>query len=474
VQPRTPVLPHRRRQIRSPGGLAAARDLSAAGIKVLVCEQRDRVGGLARTETHRGYRFDIGGHRFLTRVPAVQRQWEDTLGQDFLGVRRLSRIFYRGRFFHYPINLANVLLNLGPWESARVVASYLAARTRRSPHDDTLEAWVTSRFGRRLYEAFFKTYTEKVWGLPCSEIRADWAAQRIRGVTMRTAVADALGRHKDAASLVREFRYPRLGAGQMWERVAAMVGEAGGTVRLGTTVTRIRHDGRRAGQVVVRAGDAEQVIDVSHVISSMPLGLLLGCLDPEPPPDVLAAGRALRHRDFIIVLLIVDAPRAFPDTWLYVHAPEVLAGRIQNFRNWSAAMVPEAARTSLGLEYFCTKGDSVWSRSDAALLDLAACELEALGLAPGARVEDGCVVRQEYAYPVYDEGFRANVAAIRGYLERFDNLQTIGRSGMHRYNNQDHSMLTGQLAAANVLGGRHDVWQVNTEGSYAEDPPAGG
>ncbi len=451
-----------------PAGLAAARELSAAGVEVLVCEQGARAGGLARTEVYRGYRLDIGGHRFLTRMPAIQRQWEETLGDDFLKVPRLSRIFYRGRFFDYPINLFNVVGNLGVWESARIVASYVRARVRRSPHEETFDAWVTSRFGRRLYEAFFKTYTEKVWGVPCSEIRADWAAQRIRGLTLRTAIASAIGRRSRAASLAREFHYPRLGSGQMWERFADLVKAAGGTVRFGTAVSRLRHDGRRIDCIEISHGIVE-TLNVGHVISSLPLRSLLERLDPLPPPDVLAAGRALRHRDFILVGLIVDTPRTFPDTWLYVHGPEVLVGRIQNFRNWSQAMVPDAGRSCLGMEYFCSNGDAIWSRTDAELLQLATRELDVLGLAPGARVLDGCVIRQQHAYPVYDGGYRANLATIRDYLASFENLQTVGRSGMHRYNNQDHSMLTGHLAARNVLGAQHDVWDVNTEESHVEN-----
>ncbi len=455
-----------------PAGLAAARELSAAGVEVLVCESRAQPGGLARTESYRGYRLDLGGHRFLTRMPEIQRQWEDALGNDFLKVHRLSRIFYRGQFFDYPINLLNVVGNLGAWESVRIVASYLRASASRSPQEETFEAWVTSRFGRRLYEAFFKTYTEKVWGMPCSEIRADWAAQRIRGLTLRTAIASSLGRRSRAATLAREFYYPRLGSGQMWERFAELVVAAGGTVRLGTAVTRLHHDGRRVDRIEVSNGVTE-TLRVGHVISSLPLRSLLERLDPLPPPDVLAAGRALRHRDFILVALIVDAPRTFPDTWLYVHAPEVLVGRIQNFRNWSQAMVPDARRTSLGMEYFCSRGDAVWSRTDAELLELATRELHVLGLASGASVLDGCVIRQENAYPVYDGGYRTNLATIRDHLARFENLQTVGRSGTHRYNNQDHSMLTGRLAARNVLGEQHDVWDVNAEKSHIEDPPDG-
>jgi protoporphyrinogen oxidase len=450
-----------------PAGLAAARVLAEHGVDVVVCEQGARVGGMARTESYQGFRFDIGGHRFLTRVPEIQQLWEATLGGDFLTVPRLSRIFYRGHFFDYPISLVNAARNLGAWESARLAASYAWARVRPAPHDETFEQWVTNRFGQRLYRTFFKTYTEKVWGIPCTEIRADWAAQRIRGLTFRTAVSEALGGANGAASLARRFHYPRLGPGQMWERFADRVAAGGGRLRLRTEVAKLRHDGRAVTTVDVDDGRVE-TLTVAHVVSSLPIGLLVERLDPPAPQPVLKAVRRLRHRDFIMVGLVLDAPTTFPDNWLYIHGPEVRVGRIQGFVNWSPAMVPDRGHASLGMEYFCTAGDAVWSMADQDLLDLADRELRALGLAGTARVEGGCVIRQRYAYPVYDSDYRANLQTLREYLSGFTNLQTVGRNGLHRYNNQDHSMLTGQLAARNVLGERHDVWSVNTETSHLE------
>jgi protoporphyrinogen oxidase len=453
-----------------PAGLSAAHELTSRGVPVAVVEREDRVGGIARTVTHDGYRLDIGGHRFLTKVPEVERLWATVMGDQFLTVRRLSRIFYRNRFFDYPIRIPNVVRNLGARESLLVLGSYLRAQVRRGAKPATFEQWVTSRFGSRLYRTFFAVYTEKVWGIPGSEIRADWASQRIKGLSVRTALRQALVGDSHVASLATEFRYPRLGVGQMWERVADRVTAAGGAIHLGCRVARVRHDGRRVAGVEIEdsIGARTAVNAVDHVISSAALVSLLERFDPLPPADVLAAARGLRYRDFIMVGLILDDPSAFPDNWIYVHSPEVHVGRIQNFRNWSPAMVPDPRRTSLGMEYFASKGDRLWGMSDDALQALAVRELEQLGLGTSAQVAGGCVVRQRRAYPVYDDSYRDHVRTIRDYLARFSNLQTIGRNGTHRYNNQDHSTLAGLMAARNILGERHDVWSINTDGSYLE------
>jgi len=452
-----------------PAGLTAAWLLASRHVPVVVCEQRGQVGGLARTETHRGFRFDIGGHRFLTLLPEIQQLWTDTLGEDFLTVPRLSRIFYRGRFLSYPLTLPNVVKTVGAWEALRIVASWTRAQANGRRHaDQSLEQWMTSRFGERLYLSFFKAYTEKVWGIPCTEIRADWAAQRIAGLTLRTVVSDALvGGRGSAASLARKFHYPRLGPGQMWERFADRVVAAGGDIRLGTRVAAFRHDGRQIISVVVDNGH-EQDLPVAHVITSLPLRSLLTQLDPPPPNHVRAAARVLRYRDFVLVGLILDVPWTFPDTWLYIHDPGVKVGRIQNFRNWSPAMTCDDQRTHIGMEYFCSVGDAIWSLTDDELTDLAIRELHGLSLTRGARVEGACVIRETEAYPVYDTAYKTSLAVIREYLAQFRNLQTIGRNGLHRYNNQDHSMMTGLLAARNLLGERHDLWDAHVDG-----PPAG-
>lgn len=446
-----------------PAGLAAAHELVHLGRQPHVLEALPRVGGLARTEEHRGYRFDLGGHRFLTRMPEIQRLWETMLGPDLITVQRQSRIYYGGRFFRYPLQAWDTFTKLGPWESGRILASYV--RTRLSPpgQDHTFEEWVTRRFGARLYRTFFKTYTEKVWGIPCSELRADWAAQRIQGLSLVTAVAGALGLGTNAKTLADQFLYPRLGPGMMWERFADAVAREGGTVTLGARVRQMVCEGGRISHLIVQEGGSERRVACDAVISSMPLDELVATLRPVAPRPVLAAAQRLRHRAFAIVQLAIDRPAIFPYHWIYLHDPQVQVGRIQNFGNWSRDLLPSPDKSSLGLEYFCSQGDGIWERSDDELIALACRELCSLGLAEPGWIEDGVVVRHAKAYPVYDEDYGSNVQTIREHLAQITNLQTVGRSGMHRYNNLDHSMLTGILAARNLGGARHDLWQVNAD-----------
>jgi len=463
-----------------PAGLTAAFELARRGVRPLVLEKDGRVGGISRTETYKDYRFDIGGHRFFTRVGEVEAFWREMLGDGFLRVARLSRIYYGGQFYPYPLEIGPTLRNLGAVESARILGSYLWTQLRRPyPDPQNLEEWVVSRFGPRLYRTFFKTYTEKVWGVPCTEIRADWAAQRIRGLSLRGAVVAALGGRSEETSLIEAFDYPELGPGMMWERCAERVEALSGEVRLDTEVVCLHHEpgptGQRVTRVVVRdSAGVETEVDAAHVINSMPLPHLVRRLDPAPPDAVLRAADGLAYRDFLIVALVIDRPTLFPDQWIYVHSPEVRVGRIQNFKNWSPAMVPDPSKTCLGLEYFCTRGDALWDADDDALLALARKEIAAIGLAREDEVIDGTVIRQPMAYPVYDAAYAGHVATIQRYLEGFENLQTTGRAGMHRYNNQDHSMLTAMLAVRNALGETtpsgtpHSLWDVNVERSYHE------
>jgi protoporphyrinogen oxidase len=452
-----------------PAGLSAALEFVQRGVRPLVLEKGDRVGGIARTETYKNYRFDIGGHRFYTKVPEIQRLWKEMLGAELLQVQRLSRIYYHGRFYHYPIQLPNALRNLGLAESALTLLSYLKAKVKPYPREENFEQWVSNRFGRRLFRMFFKTYTEKVWGVPCHLVHAEWAAQRIRGLSLLSAVSNAVLRTGDVKSLIHEFYYPRLGPGMMWERFQQKIDDRGGQVWLGTEVVRFRREGNRVASVVIRRGDQTDEIAGDHFLSSAPLAELIFRLTPPPPDDVLAAARALRYRAFIIVELILRRENVFPDNWIYVHSPTVKVGRIQNFKNWSAAMVPDPRKTSLGMEFFCNEDDEMWNMTDVALIALAARELAELGFADAEEVEDGVVLRQAKAYPVYDPGYLERVRVIQRFLSSITNLQTLGRNGMHRYNNQDHSMLTGMLAARNVLGEKHDLWEVNTERSYYEE-----
>lgn len=467
-----------------PAGLTAAYELAKHGVRPVVFERSDQVGGISRTETYKGYRFDIGGHRFFTKVGEVEALWHEILGDDFIETPRLSRIYYGGKFYPYPLEIWPTLKNLGAWESARIGLSYVGAQVRPGPPAENLEEWVTNRFGRRLYETFFKTYTEKVWGIPCTEIRADWAAQRIKELSLKRAILHAVRGKSDDTSLIGSFQYPRLGPGMMWERAAEHVERMGGAVEMETEVVAVHHEpadreapgaGRRATAVTVRGAGGERRVEADEVVNSMPITHLVRRLDPAPPPAVLEAAAGLSYRDFLIVALVVDAPDLFPDNWVYIHSPEVQVGRIQNFKNWSPEMVPDASKTCLGMEYFCTRGDATWDMDDDALIALATRELEQIGLAPGATVEDGTVIRQPMAYPVYDGTYKQHLAVIQDYLSTFENLQTTGRAGMHRYNNQDHSMLTALLAARNVLGhtagdgAPHALWDVNVERSYHED-----
>jgi protoporphyrinogen oxidase len=452
-----------------PAGLTAAYELVKRDIRPIVVEKADKAGGLARTEIHKGFRFDIGGHRFFTKVEEVQRLWQEMLGEDFLRVPRLSRIYYRGCFFHYPLDFANALSNLGLVESLLILLSYFKARLRPHSKEETFEQWMTNRFGQRLFEMFFRAYTEKVWGVPCYKIQADWAAQRIRGLSLTAALSNALFGINNAKSLITEFHYPVLGPGMMWQRFQEVVESRGGQVLLDVEVVRLRRKGQRLESVTTRRGEDMVEIGGDHFISSVPLDELITRLDPSPPVSVVQAARKLKYRAFIIVGLVVNQAELFPDQWLYVHSPEVKVGRIQNFKNWSAAMVPDPGKTSLGMEYFCTEGDNIWTMSDAELIQLATRELASLGIADVSDVEDGVVFRQPNAYPVYDREYNEHLAVIQRFLATMDNLQTIGRNGMHRYNNLDHSMLTGIRAVENVFGASHDLWEINEDQEYLEE-----
>lgn len=451
-----------------PAGLAAALELTRRGYAATVVERGARMGGLARTEVRDGYRFDLGGHRFYTKVPRIAELWREMLGADFLTRPRLSRIYYRDRFFRYPLELLDVLAGLGPVESLRAVLSFGAQKLMPKKEPVSFEDWVVQAFGRRLFETFFESYTEKVWGIPCSRISAEWAAQRIRGLTLQRAVLDAVGLRKGTRSLVREFHYPRLGPGMMWERFAEAVAEGGGVVRRETEAVEIRIDEGRVREVLLASEGGEETVRPGHVVSSMALRDLIAGIRPAPPAPVTEAAAALHYRAFLIVVLIVEEEDLFPDNWIYIHEPGLRVARIQNFGRWSEELVPEEGTSSIGLEYFCEEGDDLWCASDDALAELALREFRRLGFAHGAGVRTVHVLRQPDAYPVYDEGYTDHLRIIREWLGRVPNLLTVGRNGMHRYNNMDHSMLTGLLAARVIDGEPHDIWALSTERSYYE------
>lgn len=454
-----------------PAGLTAAYELTQHDVPVTVLERDAIVGGIARTEWYNGYGYDIGGHRFYTKMPEVDRLWHEVLGKNLLRVPRLSRIHYQGNYFYYPLRLGNVLSVLGPLQSTWMTLSYLHSRLMPHLPEENFEDYVSNRFGKRLYYLFFKTYTEKVWGIPTTEIRAEWAAQRIRGLSFTSVLGNALFKNGNGniKSLIESFEYPTLGPGMMWNAFTEAVQARGGEVLLEAPVSRVHRRDTQITGVTIRQNGAEREIAGTAFISSLALRDLMQMLDPSPPIAVLNAANGLKYRDFLTVVLIVDAPDLFPDNWLYIHTAEVHVGRIQNYKNWSKAMLPDPTKSSLGMEYFVNEGDALWTRPDAQLIEMAKRELEYLGIAQADAVVGGTVKRMTKAYPVYDADYRENLNIVRGYLNAFGNLQTVGRNGLHKYNNQDHSMMTGLLAARNLLGEHHDLWAVNTDMDYQEE-----
>lgn len=457
-----------------PAGLTAAYELSGQGVRSVVLEKDSMVGGLSRTAEYKGYLFDVGGHRFFTKVSLVDRMWHEVLGADFIKRSRLSRIYYRSKFFQYPLEPMNALMGLGLVESFLCGLSYLQAQAFPQRPEEDLERWVSNRFGKRLFKTFFKTYTEKVWGIPCREIQAEWAAQRIRGLSLTSLVWNALRpkRKQDKQNviktLIHEFEYPRRGPGMMWQKTRDIIEARDSRVVLRAPVEKIRWEPGRV--TAVQAGGQEYRGE--QFISSIPIRELIERLDPAPPESLRRAAGDFKYRDFLTVALMVRGKDLFPDNWIYVHDPNVKVGRVQNYSNWSPEMVPDPEMSCLGLEYFCFEGDALWTTPDAELIGLARRELALLGLVDASRVEDGTVLRIEKAYPIYDATYRRGLAAVREFLSTVPNLQLVGRNGMHRYNNQDHSMLTAMLAARNILGARYDLWQVNVEADYHEEGSA--
>jgi protoporphyrinogen oxidase len=467
-----------------PAGLTAARHLAARGADVTVLERDPvHVGGISRTEHYKGFRFDVGGHRFFSKSAEIEALWDEILGDQLITRPRKSRIFYNGKLFDYPLRAMDALTKLGLFESMLCMVSYFRARLFPIRKPQTFEEWVTNEFGHRLYSIFFETYTEKVWGMKCREISADWAAQRIKGLSLGSAVRSALAprwlsrmrlRSGDMPkTLIESFRYPKLGPGQMWEAAARQTAENGGTVLLGMEVDRLSYDtaGREWTVGAAGADGSRHEFRCDHVISSAAIAELAGYLQPQPPEPVLVAARALRYRDFLTVALIVKDVDCFDDNWIYIHDSAVKVGRIQNFKSWSPHLVPDPELNCLGLEYFCFSGDGLWESEDAALIRLADEELIQLGLVTPGHVVDGKVIRQPRAYPVYDENYEDRITLFREWLERtMPGLHLVGRNGMHKYNNQDHAMMTGLLTAENILGAnpRWNVWRVNQDAQYHE------
>ncbi|MGQ0432033.1 MAG: NAD(P)/FAD-dependent oxidoreductase [Microthrixaceae bacterium] len=463
-----------------PAGLTAAYELGKRGATATVVESDDVVGGISRTVVRDGYRFDIGGHRFFTKVPEVEALWHEILPDDeFLLRERKSRIYYRGKFYDYPIRPLNALRNLGLVEAVRCVLSFLWVRVHPPKDTSTLEGYVAANYGWRLYEHFFKTYTEKVWAVPASKLSADWGAQRIKGMSLWSAVWEPIrarvagrrtDRSKQITSLIDRFQYPKHGPGMMWERCHELVVQQGSTVIFGARVTKVLHSRGRATSVIVVDDDGrERELVADAVISSMPLPGLVRAMEPPAPAPVLEAASELTFRDFLSVALVVPEDKvAWTDNWIYIHAPEVKTMRVQNFGSWSPYLVKDGHNV-LGLEYTVSEGDEWWAASDDELIEIGKAELESLGLMRTDDVIAGYVVRMPKAYPTYDEHYQANVATLRAWLdEHVPNVHPVGRNGMHKYNNQDHSMFTAMLTVDNLFGASHDIWDVNVEDEYHE------
>lgn len=456
-----------------PAGLAAAYELIKNNQKVIIVEKNNLIGGLSRTVEYKGYHFDVGGHRFFTKEEPVQKIWQEVLGNEFLVRPRLSRIYYGNKFYYYPLKPFNALKNLGIFKSIVIFSSYIFIRIKSRlgllKTATTFEEWVTQKFGTRLFNIFFKTYTEKVWGIPTSQIGAEWAAQRIKGLSLSKAVINSFFPSKGkVTTLIDEFNYPRLGPGMMYQKMAELVIKQGGEVLLETEAVKIIRDGNLIKNIVVHTKDGSQKeLHADYFLSSMPLPELIEKIQA-PPAEIIEANNFLKFRSFITICLIINKAELFPDNWIYIHSPEVQVGRIQNFKNWSPAMVPDQTKTALGMEYFCFQGDQLWRSPDEQLIKLASQELEKVGLGKSSDVIDGFVIRQADAYPTYKIGYQEPLQKIYSYLKTFNNLQTIGRGGLFRYNNMDHSILTGLYAAKNILGGHFDVLNVNTEQEYHE------
>jgi protoporphyrinogen oxidase len=453
-----------------PAGLTAGYLLAKQGKPVIILESTDALGGIARTTVKEGFRFDLGGHRFFTKVTEVDDLWHEIMGDEFLKRPRQSRIYWNDKFLEYPLEGMDVIKKLGLWELSLCMGSYLWAKIKPKGREDTFEEWVSNRFGYRLYNHFFKTYTEKLWGVPTNEIRAEWAAQRIKGLSFFSAAKAAFLGNKGnkIKSLISEFNYPRFGPGQMWEAMADEIKAKGGEIKMNSPVTRLE---TKDGVVTKVVADGVEYTP-SHVISSLPLRTTVGISDPEAPAAVRDAAQGLRYREFLTVLLVVEGQDLFPDNWIYIHQPGVTVLRIQNFKSWSPYMVPEGSTdASVGMEYFCFEGDKLWNTPDEELVKMASQEIETLKLAKASNVKFGFVERVYKAYPIYDEKYAERVATIRKWLESdLTNLTQVGRNGLHRYNNSDHSMLTAMRAVDNITKGtKHDIWQVNVESVYHEE-----
>jgi len=453
-----------------PAGLAAGHKLSGQGVETVILEKDAQVGGISRTIRYKGNYFDIGGHRFYTNNQEVLSWWQNILKEDFLKVPRQSRIYYQETFFDYPISIVNVLFNIGLFNALAIVASYLKSRFIPRGRENNLEQWMINRFGKKLYEIFFKEYTQKVWGVSCAKLSPDWAGKRIKGLSLFVAIRNAIfsGRGNKVKTLIKEFYFPRLGAGMMYEAAAGNITAKGGKINLYAEVVEINHDQNKITGVVCKDSRTGNKFNLqgSDFCSSMPLTLLVSRMNPLPSKDILEMCEKLSYRSLVMVYVIVRRKDLAPDNWIYVHSSSVLVARIQNFGRWSPDMVADPNTSSLGMEYFCDEEDYFWQRTDKSILETAAGELEKLKLCRKEEIIDGFVLRVAKAYPVYSLDYRSALDVLKNFVSRFSNLQCIGRYGMFQYNNMDNSAFSGFLAARNILGAKRDLWSIDLEKEY--------
>lgn len=457
-----------------PAGLATAHELSRLGAQVTVLERNTYVGGLCRTVDYKGYRFDLGGHRWFSKNEDLNRWFRRLMAGELVDVDRISRIFHDGTYYQYPIQIADVARKTPPLVMARAALSYAKASVKYDLLDHDIrhiEDAFKAQFGGRLFEMFFRQYTEKVWGRPCHQLSADWVSQRSKGLSITSVLKDALKRGStDSSSLIEQFMYPRDGYMRIAERLAEDVSASGSSVRLGTSVTGVDYHG--PNRFTVRYADENAVsseLAATDVVSTIPLGGLARMLTPGCDESVHEAAAALTFRDLITVNLIIDRPQVSIDTWLYVQNRDIVFGRIHEPKNWSPALVPDPNRTSLVLECFCFRDDALWQSDDETIARRCIADLaDHLGLIEPHEAIDWCVVRTPNAYPIYDLDYADRIATIRGYLDGFEGLEIAGRGGTFRYNNADHSIEMGLLLARSMLGYGGDHMAVNTETTYQE------
>lgn len=459
-----------------PAGLAAANELIKNNIKnIVIIEKNNLVGGLSRTEVKDNYRFDVGPHRFYTKNNTINNLWHEMLGKDFIPVDRLTRIYYNNKFFNYPIKALDTFIKLGPLESLQALYSFSLTKLQRYQNDaETFDQWIIQKFGSKLYETFFKTYTEKVWGIPCNKIGAEWAAQRIKGLDIVQVLKSALHINKsnNIKTLVEQFDYPILGAGQMYNAFADKISDHGAEIRLNTIVEKIVSTENKIISVNVKdeSGKLETIFSKSF-FSSIPLTHFFHKLIEKPSAQVSSAVESLYYREHITVDLLIDGDNIFPDQWIYIHAPHVKMARIANYNNFSKAMVNFEKKTALSVEYFVFQNEELWQMRDEEIIQLASDELEQLKLIDKKKILKSWVIRETESYPTYYLGYKEPYEILKKEIMKYVNLFPIGRGGMYKYNNQDHSIMSGILAAQNYLkldGNPQDIWSINIDAEYLE------